>query len=89
MEEKRLIILGKKMNLTTDKSVSEALILELINPQYDNRLFIDSRLQYKKNTSAEHAAYKNCFECQNKSKNNFCTNHVLNLYFSCTEVGNQ
>ena len=26
-----------------------------------------------------------CFGIQN----NFCTQHVLNLYFSCTEVGNQ
>ena len=25
--------------------------------------------------------YKYCFECQNKNKNIFCTQHVLNLYF--------
>jgi hypothetical protein len=24
-----------------------------------------------------------------QKKNNFCTQHVLNLYFSCTEVVNQ
>ena len=35
----------------TGKSVSEALILESVNSQYDDRLFIDSRLQYKKNSS--------------------------------------
>ena len=45
------------------KSVSEALILESVNPQYeyDDILFIDSQLQYNKNTSLEHAVYKNCF----------------------------
>ena len=74
----------------TGKSVSEALILESVNPQYDDWLFIDSRLQYKKNTSSEHVVYKNCFECQkNKQKTILCTQHVLSLYFSCTEVRNQ
>ena len=43
------------------KSVSEALILESVNPQYDDRLFIDLQFQYKKNTSSEHVVYKNCF----------------------------
>ena len=42
--------------------MSEALILESVNPQYDNRLL---RVQYEKNTSSEHVVYKNCFECQN------------------------
>ena len=33
--------------------------------------------------------YKNCYECQNKNKkNNFCTQHVLRLEFSCTELVN-
>ena len=73
----------------TGKSLSEALILESINPKYDDRLFIDLQLQYKKNTSSEHVVYKNCFECQNKNKNNICTQHVLKLYFPCTKVSNQ
>ena len=47
--------------LCTGKSFSEALILESFNPQYDNRLFIDFRLQYKKNTCSEHVVYKNWF----------------------------
>ena len=46
---------------STGKSLSEALIFASINPQYDNRLFIDLQLQYKKNTSSEHVVYKNCF----------------------------
>ena len=28
-------------------------------------------------------------KAKTKTKNNFCTHHVLNLYFSCTEVSNQ
>jgi len=30
-------------------------------PQHDDRLFIDSWLQYKKNTTSEHVVYKHCF----------------------------
>ena len=56
----------------TGKSLSEALILESTNPQYDKRLFIDLPVQYMKSTSSEH-----CSECQNK--NNLCTHHVLIL----------
>ena len=86
------LILKISINLRyviTGKSVSEALILESVNPQYDNLFFIDSRLQYQKNTSSEHVVYKNCFECQNKNKNNLFTQLVQNLYFSSTEVVNQ
>ena len=50
-----------KSTTITGKSVSEALILESVNPQYDDRLFIDSWLQYKKNTTSEHVVYKHCF----------------------------
>ena len=35
----------------TGKSLSEALILVSINPQYDKRLFIDLPVQYMKITS--------------------------------------
>ena len=42
----------------------EALILESVNPQYDERLFIELR----EKTSSEHDDYKYCFECQNKTK---------------------
>ena len=51
----------EKLLFVTGKSVSEALILQSINPQYDDRLFIDSWLQYKKNTTSEHVVYKHCF----------------------------
>ena len=55
------------------------VILASINPQYDNRLFIELRVQYEKNTSSEHVVYKNCFECQNKNKKQF-------LYKTCSEL---
>ena len=38
----------------TGKSLSEVLIYLSINPQYDNRLFNDLRVQYEKITRAEH-----------------------------------
>ena len=55
----------------TGKSFSEQLIIASVNPQYDNRLFIELQVQYEKNISLEHVAYKNCFECQNKNKKQF------------------
>ena len=57
-------------NTSTGKSVSEALILETVNPQYDDRLFIDLRVLYKKNTNSEQVVCKYCFECPKKPKNN-------------------
>ena len=45
----------------TGKSLSEALIFASTNPQYDNRLFIELRVQYMKNPCEEHALCTNCF----------------------------
>ena len=76
------LCLRKPINATssTGKSLLEALILALPNPQYDKRLFIDLPVLYMKTTSSEHVVYINCFECQNKNKkNNLCTQHVLSL----------
>ena len=64
----------------TGKSVSEALILESVNPQYDKRLFIEFLKKYKFRKSC----VQNFFECQN----NFCTQHVVNLYFSWNSMNN-
>ena len=76
----------------TGKSFSKALILESVNPKYDDRLFIDSRLQYKKNTSWEHVVYKNCFVCQNKNKKQFLytmgSQLVFFLYWSRESTNN-
>ena len=63
----------------------EALILESINPQYDKGLFIELQEKYKFRS----CSVKYCFKCQNKNKKiNFCTQHVLNLYFSCNSMNN-
>ena len=45
----------------TDKSLSEALIFASTNPQYDDRLFIELRVQYMKIASSEHVVYTNWF----------------------------
>ena len=49
--------------MITDKSFSEAIILDSVNPQ-----FIELQVQDKKITCSEHVAYQNCFECQNRNK---------------------
>ena len=36
-----------RLKLTSGKSLSEALIFESFNPQYDDRLFIESPEKYK------------------------------------------
>ena len=68
----------------TGKSFSEALILTLTNPQYDDRLFIELLVQYMKIASSVHVDYINCSECQNKNKKQImyttCSQHVLNLF---------
>ena len=46
---------------STGKSMSEALILEATNPQYDKRLLIDLPVQYMKTTSSEHVVYIKLF----------------------------
>ena len=46
---------------STGKSFSEALILASNNPQYDDRLFIEVKVQYKKTTSSVHVVYTNWF----------------------------
>ena len=66
------------------KSVSEALILESVNPQYDDRLYIDLQLLTQKNTNSEYVV----LNAKTKTKNNFCTQHVLNLHFSGNSMNN-
>ena len=66
-------------NAGIGKSLLEALILASTNPRYDKRLFIDLPVQYMKTTNSEHVVYINCFECQNKNKNNK-TIYVHNMF---------
>ena len=63
---------------TTGKSVPEALILESVNPQYDERLFFELQMHVKNMLCTK-------IVLNVKTKNNFCTENVLNLQFSCTE----
>ena len=48
-------------DMITCKQFSEALIFVSTNPQYDNRFFIESPVQYMKSPSSEHVVYTNCF----------------------------
>ena len=74
----------------TGKFFSEAFILTSTNPQYDKRLFIESRFQCMKIPSSEHVVYINCSEHQNKNKKPICVHnmfsawnfHVLNWQFN-------
>ena len=52
MKERCLILALHKFE-SKGKSLSEVLIYSSINPQYDNRLFNDLRVQYKKITRVE------------------------------------
>ena len=69
--------------VSTGKSFSEALILASVNPQYDERLFIELQEKYKFRTSCIQKLFF-CFDIQN----NICTQHVLNLYFSGNSMNN-
>ena len=55
-----LFILHISINSVTGKSLSEALILASTNPRYDDRLFIELRVQDMKIAMSEHLVYKNC-----------------------------
>ena len=70
------------IEMVTGKSFSEALILTSTNPKYDEKLFIELRVQYMKIANLPHVVYTNCFDIQN----NLCTQHVLSLQFSCTDL---
>ena len=68
------------MKFITGKSLSEALIFALTNPQYDDRLFIELQVQYMKIPSSEHEENMLCTEIVFDTQNNFCTQHVLPMF---------
>jgi hypothetical protein len=80
----------KKTTLTpaTGKSFSVALILASTTPQNDKRLFIELQLQYMKIASSEHVVYIHelFWMSKKQTKNNLCTQHVVSLQFSYTEL---
>ena len=64
----------------TGKWLSEALIFESTNPQYDNRLFFESPDQSMKISRSEHVVYTNCFL--------FCFWYSEQfMYTTCSELG--
>jgi hypothetical protein len=54
----------------TGKSFSEVLDLESVNPQYDERLFIEFPEKYK---------FTTCVQTKNYKITSLCTNIVLNV----------
>ena len=72
----------------TGKSLLEALILASTNPQYDKIFFIHLPDQYMKNYKLRTCCVHKMFFCFDML-NNICTQLVLSLYFSCTELVNQ
>ena len=65
----------------TGKFLSEALIFASTNPQYDDRLFIELQVQYLKTPSSEHGENMLCTKIVFDIQNNFCTQHVLPMFF--------
>ena len=57
--------------LCTGKSLSEALIFALTNPQYDDSLFIELQVQYMKSPSSKHEEIMLCTEIVSL----YCTLH--------------
>ena len=73
MQENVVKILLKSHN--TGEFVSEAFILESVNPKYDKRLFIEFPEKYKFRT----CCVQILFGMSKQKQNYFCTQHVLNL----------
>ena len=63
--------------------MSEALILESVTPQYDERLYIEFPEKYMFRTCCVQKLIF-CFDIQN----NICTRHVLNVNFSGNSMDN-
>ena len=59
----------------TGKSLSEALIFESVNPQYDERLFLESPKKYKFRTCCVQILFwmSKPGPKQKQKNNNFCT----------------
>ena len=61
---------------STGKSLSKALIFAATNPKYDNRLFIELRVQYMK-TPSSNLGRTCCVHKLFDIQNNFCTQNFL------------
>ena len=72
--------LDEVMNLSTGKSLSEALIFASTNPQYDDRLFIELQVQYIKNSKLKPG--RTC--CVQKLFPTFRAIFVHNMFSPCS-----
>ena len=61
------------LSKSTGKSLSEALIFTSTNSQYDDRLFVELQVQYRKIPSLEHGENMLCTEIVFDIQNNSCT----------------
>ena len=66
--------------------MSETLIFESVNPQYDKRLFIESPKKYQFRTCCVQKLFLFCF-CFD-IQNNICTQDYMNLYLSGNSMNN-
>ena len=77
-----------KSYFITGKSLLEALIFASTNPQYDDRLFIELRVQYMKIPSSEHVENMLCAQVISfVFVLTFRTIDVHNMYVTCSELG--
>ena len=76
------------LSLGTGKSLSEASILAPTNPQYDNRLFIKLRVQYKKTTSSVHVYTFFLFWHSEHNLYTTCTELVVFMYWTRNSMNN-
>ena len=74
----------------TGKSFSEALILAPVNPQCNERLLIEFQEKYKFKTYCVQTLLCTTIvlNVKTKTKNYFCTQHVLKMYFSGNSMNN-
>ena len=71
---------------STGYSLSEALSLASINPKYDNRLFNELWIQYKKDTSSVHIVYIKLF-WTSKQKQFYVLKLVIQWTICCHILG--
>ena len=77
-----------KRTICTGKSLSEALIFASTIPQYDDRLFIELRVQYMKIPSSEHVVYTNCFLFWHSEQfmDTTCSEIGIFMYWTCNNL---
>ena len=72
--------------MVTGKSLSEVFIYSSITPQYDNKLFNELRVQYKKITRAARVKNTNCFECTSKRYENLTEVSIVKVLQNWTKA---